>query len=260
MSQKSKVVSRESQAPTAHAQKVSMNTVIEAQQLHKQFGAIHAINGLDLRVEQGEIYGLLGPNGSGKTTLIRLITGLLRPTDGRITVLNHPMPNKAVLANIGYMTQASALYEDLTIRENVSFFATMCGRGNGQVDAVIELVDLSDRADSLVRTLSGGMKQRASLACALVHAPRLLLLDEPTVGVDPQLRAAFWDYFRRLADEGVTLVVSSHVMDEAERCDRLGFIRQGKLLAEGTAASLRQQSNTPTLEAAFLHFANSDSL
>ncbi|MCB9004500.1 MAG: ABC transporter ATP-binding protein, partial [Ardenticatenaceae bacterium] len=161
-----------------------------------------------------------------------------------------------VLAQIGYMTQVSALYEDLTIRENVAFFAAMCGSGNARrVAEVIELVDLTDRANSLVRTLSGGMKQRASLACALVHRPRLLLLDEPTVGVDPQLRATFWDYFRHLADEGVTLVVSSHVMDEAERCDRLGFIRQGKLLAEGTAVTLRQQTNTPTLEAAFLHFA-----
>lgn len=234
-----------------------MNIVIEAENLRKQFGALRAVDGLDLRVAAGEIYGLLGPNGSGKTTLIRLITGLLRPTEGRITVLNQPMPHKAVLAQIGYMTQASALYEDLTIRENVAFFAQMCGRGSDgeRVAEVIDLVDLSDRADSLVRTLSGGMKQRASLACALAHAPRLLLLDEPTVGVDPQLRAIFWTYFRRLADEGVTLVVSSHVMDEAERCDRLGFIRQGKLLAEGTAVSLRQQSNTPTLEEAFLHFA-----
>ena len=234
-----------------------MDTVVEAQNLHKHFGEIHAIDGLDLQVGKGEIYGLLGPNGSGKTTLIRLITGLLRPTDGRITVLNQAMPHKGVLSQIGYMTQASALYEDLTIRENVAFFAAMCGRGDRhRVDEVIALVDLADRADSLVRTLSGGMKQRASLACALVHQPHLLLLDEPTVGVDPQLRAIFWDYFRQLADEGVTLVVSSHVMDEAERCDRLGFIRQGKLLAEGTAVSLRQQSNTPTLEAAFLHFAS----
>jgi ABC-2 type transport system ATP-binding protein len=233
-----------------------MNAVIEAYDLHKHFGAIHAVDGLDLCVEAGEIYGLLGPNGSGKTTLIRLITGLLRPTHGRITVLGHAMPHKGVLAQIGYMTQASALYEDLTIRENVAFFAQMCGRGRDRrrVDEVIALVDLAGRADSLVRTLSGGMKQRASLACALAHAPRLLLLDEPTVGVDPQLRVAFWAYFRRLAEEGVALVISSHVMDEAERCDRLGFIRQGKLLAEGTAASLRRQTNSATLEEAFLHF------
>jgi ABC-2 type transport system ATP-binding protein len=233
-----------------------MDAVIVTRDLHKHFGDIRAVDGLDLQVKEGEIYGLLGPNGSGKTTLMRLITGLLHPTEGDVTVLGQVMPHKGVLAQIGYMTQASALYEDLTVRENVAFFAQMCGRGNGRarVAEVIALVDLSARADSLVRTLSGGMKQRASLACALVHAPRLLLLDEPTVGIDPQLRAIFWDYFRRLAAEGVTLVISSHVMDEAERCDRLGFIRQGRLLAEGTATALRQQAHTPTLEAAFLHF------
>lgn len=234
-----------------------MSTLIETQQLQKYFGTIHAVDGVDLRIEAGEIYGLLGPNGSGKTTLIRLITGLLRPTSGRITVLGQAMPHKGVLAQIGYMTQASALYEDLTIRENITFFAQMCGRGDNsqRIAEVVELVNLADRANSLVRTISGGMKQRASLACALVHAPRILLLDEPTVGVDPQLRATFWAYFRRLADEGAALVVSSHVMDEAERCDRLGFMRQGRLLAEGTAVTLRQQSGAATLEAAFLHFA-----
>lgn len=235
-----------------------MEYVIEAHNLHKHFGDIRAVDGLDLEVQQGEIYGLLGPNGSGKTTLIRLLVGLLRPTAGEVTVLGQHMPDKGVLAQIGYMTQASALYEDLTIRDNIAFFAEMCGQRNntGRVNEVIELVDLADRAGTLVRTLSGGMKQRASLACALVHAPRLLMLDEPTVGIDPQLRAAFWDYFRRLAGEGVTLVISSHVMDEAERCDRLGFIRQGRLLAEGSAASLRQLAGTPTLESAFLHFVS----
>lgn len=217
-----------------------------------------AVDGLDLQVRAGEIYGLLGPNGSGKTTLIRLITGLLRATDGSVQVLGRMMPDKEVLAQIGYMTQASALYEDLTIRENVAFFAAMCGAGGQskrRVEEVLALVGLSERSGSQVRTLSGGMKQRASLACALVHAPRLLLLDEPTVGVDPQQRAVFWSYFRRLAAEGVTLVVSSHVMDEAERCDRLGFLRQGRLLAEGSADALRRRSGSATLEEAFLSFA-----
>lgn len=237
--------------------------VIEAHRLCKVFGGarggIRAVDGLDLQVRMGEIYGLLGPNGSGKTTLIRLITGLLRATEGGVRVLGHEMPDKDVLARIGYMTQASALYEDLTVRENVTFFAAMCGadiRGNGRIEEVLALVDLSDRAGSLVRTLSGGMKQRASLACALVHAPRLLLLDEPTVGIDPQQRAVFWAYFRRLAAQGVTLVVSSHVMDEAERCDRLGFLRQGRLLAQGSAGDLRRQSRAATLEEAFLSFAH----
>jgi ABC-2 type transport system ATP-binding protein len=237
-----------------------MDTVVQAQTLHKHFGSIHAVDGLDLAVQAGEIYGLLGPNGSGKTTLIRLLIGLLKPTSGRAAILGQTMPDKAILSQVGYMTQVSALYDDLTVRDNVAFFAEMCGLRAADIRArvaeVLELVNLQDRAGSLVRTLSGGMKQRASLACALVHRPRLLLLDEPTVGVDPQLRVTFWSYFRRLADSGVTLIVSSHVMDEAERCDRLGFIRNGKLLARGSAAELRAQAGTATLEEAFLHFAD----
>lgn len=235
-----------------------MDTTVETKGLRKYFGPVRAVDGLNLAVRAGEIYGLLGPNGSGKTTLIRLLTGLLKPTSGSVVVLGQAMPSKSVVAQVGYMTQASALYEDLTLRENVTFFAEMCGGASrARVDEVIALINLQDRADSLVRTLSGGMKQRTSLACALVHQPRLLLLDEPTVGVDPQLRITFWSYFRRLADEGVTLIVSSHVMDEAERCDRLGFMRQGKLLAGGSAAELRAQAGTSTLEEAFLQFAQS---
>ncbi len=234
-----------------------MEPVVEATDLHKHFGPIHAVDGLSLSVQAGEIYGLLGPNGSGKTTLIRLLIGLLRPTSGSASVLGQPMPDKAILAQVGYMTQASALYEDLTVRENVAFFAAMCGGASGErVDEAVALVDLQDRAGSIVRTLSGGMKQRTSLACALVHRPPLLLLDEPTVGIDPQLRFAFWQYFRRLADGGTTLVVSSHVMDEAERCDRLGFIRQGRLLAEGTTAELRTLAGAANLEEAFLRLAD----
>ena len=235
-----------------------MDTIVKTKDLSKHFGPIRAVDVVDMAVRAGEIYGLLGPNGSGKTTLIRLMIGLLRPTSGSVTTLGQDMPNKAILAQVGYMTQAKALYEDLTVRENVAFFAEMCGGASrARIDEVVTLIDLQDRADSLVYTLSGGMKQRASLACALVHRPQLLLLDEPTVGVDPQLRAVFWEYFRQLADEGVTLIVSSHVMDEAERCDRLGFIRQGKLLAEGSADELRAQAGTATLEKAFLRFAES---
>jgi ABC-2 type transport system ATP-binding protein len=238
-----------------------MDAVVQATDLRKEFGPIHAVDGLSLSVSGGEIYGLLGPNGSGKTTLIRLLIGLLKPTSGSVSLLGQAMPDKAILAQVGYMTQASALYEELTVRENVAFFAAMCGgAGQGRVDDAIALVDLQDRANSLVRTLSGGMKQRASLACALVHQPRLLLLDEPTVGIDPQLRATFWAYFRRLAKDGVTVIVSSHVMDEAERCDRLGFMRQGKVLAEGSAAELRAQAGTATLEEAFLRFAEGDEM
>ena len=233
-----------------------MDAVIETHDLHKHFGSIHAVDGVDFSVKPGEIFGLLGPNGSGKTTLIRLCLGLLYPTTGTIRLLGKNIPNKVILSKVGYMTQASALYEELTVRENVAFFAEMCGSHEpAWIDEAIALVDLRDRERSLVRTLSGGLRQRTSLACSLAHRPRLLLLDEPTVGVDPQLRVTFWSYFRRLADSGVTLIVSSHVMEEAERCDRLGFMRQGKILAEGSSAELRERKGTNTLEEAFLKFA-----
>ncbi len=230
--------------------------VLETINLHKHFGKIRAVDGVNFSIGSGEIYGLIGPNGSGKTTLIRLCLGLLHPTTGSIRLLGENIPDKAILSKVGYMTQASALYEELTVYENIAFFAEMCGnREPAWIDEVISLVDLQDRARNPVRTLSGGMRQRTSLACALAHRPRLLLLDEPTVGVDPQLRATFWSYFRRLADSGVTLVVSSHVMDEAQRCDRLGFMRQGRLLAEGSSAELRERKGARTLEEAFLIFA-----
>jgi ABC-2 type transport system ATP-binding protein len=169
------------------------------------------------------------------------------------------MPDKGILAQVGYMTQAKALYADLTARENVRFFGAMAGQRDAQrVEEVIAVVELSDWADSPVRNLSGGMQQRISLACALVHRPRLLLLDEPTVGVDPQLRVQFWDYFSRLNADGVTIVLSSHVMDEAERCHRLGFMRAGEILAEGTPTQLREQAGTDTLEQAFLRYAGQE--
>jgi ABC-2 type transport system ATP-binding protein len=233
--------------------------VLETSELHKHFGKLHAVDGVTVSIKSGEIYGLIGPNGSGKTTLIRLCLGLLHPTRGSVRLLGEAVPNKAILSKVGYMTQASALYEELTVRENVAFFAGMCGcHESAWIDEAIALVNLRERARSLVRMLSGGMRQRTSLACSLAHRPRLLLLDEPTVGVDPQLRATFWSYFRRLAGSGVTLVISSHVMEEAERCDRLGFMRQGKFLAEGSSSELRKRKGARTLEEAFLKFIADD--
>lgn len=235
-----------------------MEPAVEVESLVKVFGALRALDGLSLRVAAGETFGLIGPNGSGKTTLLRLVAGLYRPTAGRIRVLGRDDP-AAARPHLGYMTQAEALYKDLTVRENVEFFASLYGlRGKElrrRVDEVLRLVDLADRAGSPVHTLSGGMKQRASLACALVHRPRLLLLDEPTVGVDPELRVSFWDYFGRLNAEGATILVSTHHLDEARRCHRLALLREGRLLAEGAPAELMRRAGRDTLEETFLHFA-----
>jgi ABC-2 type transport system ATP-binding protein len=224
--------------------------------LSKRFGRIEALRDVSFTVEPGQTYGLLGPGGCGKTTLIRLLLGALRPSVGRAVVLGRPVPSPVTAAAVGYMPQLPALYLELTARENVSFFASLYGVHSRQaVEDTLALVELADRADSPVSTFSGGMRQRASLACALVHRPRLLLLDEPTVGVDPRLRATFWAYFQRLNDEGVTIILSSHVMDEAERCHRLILLRDGRLLAEGAPAELRSRAGTSTLEEAFLAFA-----
>ena len=227
---------------------------VDVQEVSKSFGAFKALNGVTLRVRQGEIYGLLGPNGAGKTTLIRIICGLLEAHRGTVTVLGQRMPNVAVLRHIGYMTQQAALYPALSVEENVDFFAAINGAESGVKEA-LELVQLYDRRKSVVSTLSGGLRQRCSLACALVHRPELLLLDEPTVGIDPQLRVQFWEYFRRMAAEGTTLIVSSHVMDEADRCQRLGLIQYGRLLAEGSPADIRAQGGSQNLEEAFLALA-----
>jgi ABC-2 type transport system ATP-binding protein len=224
---------------------------VDVDNVVKSFGTIRALDGITLRVRQGEIYGLLGPNGSGKTTLIRAVVGLVEPDSGTVTVLGRRMPDLNILSSVGYMTQAAALYPDISVEENLRFFAAISG-ADSNVDEVLRVVELEQRRKSVVATLSGGMRQRCSLACALVHRPRLLLLDEPTVGVDPQLRVQFWDHFREMAAAGTTILVSSHVMDEAERCQRLGLIRFGKLLGEGSPDEVRAAAGTNNLEEAFL--------
>ena len=227
---------------------------VEVEGVSKRFGMQPALDDVTLRIRRGEVYGILGPNGAGKTTLIRSLVGLIVPDGGTVTVLGRRMPALDILARVGYMTQQAALYPDLSARENVRFFAEIYGAHDGVREA-LEFVDLWDRRDSVVSNLSGGMRTRLSLACALVHKPDLLLLDEPTVGVDPQLRVQLWDRFQRMAHDGASILISSHVMDEAERCDRLGLIRFGRLLAEGTVAELKRKAGVERLEDAFLRLS-----
>lgn len=229
---------------------------VRVQDVRFRYGQLSVFNDLSISVATGTAYGLLGPNGAGKSTLMRLLAGRLHQERGEITVLGEK-PHPSLTSQIGYMPQTTALYPDLTVRENVDFFARMYGISPGSqrkssVLEALELVGLLDRASSPVATLSGGMRQRASLACALVHQPRLLLLDEPTVGLDPELRASFWDHFHRLAEDGVTLFISSHTMDDAAHCDHLAFLHGGHIIGEGTPDDLLLIADTSTLEDAFL--------
>jgi ABC-2 type transport system ATP-binding protein len=212
--------------------------VIDVEKLNKSFGARHVVKDFSLQVGRGEIYGFLGPNGSGKTTSIRMLCGLLRPDSGRGTCLGHDVVREtaAIKREVGYMTQRFSLWEDLTVRENLDFVARMYGmkgRGRAVLQALREL-GLEDRQDQLAGTLSGGWKQRLSLAACMLHEPKLLLLDEPTAGVDPQARRDFWEEIHALAARGISVLVSTHYMDEAERCHRLAYISYGRLLASGT--------------------------
>lgn len=223
--------------------------------LCKRFGRIEAINDVSLAVTRGTTFGLLGPNASGKTTLLRLLVSLLKPSAGEIRILGQN-PHSEMQGMIGYMPQTTALYDILTVWENMRCFAGIQGvASKAQMEEALELVGLTEQKHRPVRELSIGMQRRASLACALVHRPRLLLLDEPTIGVDPELRLHFWEHFRRLNAKGVTIVLSTHAMDEAEQCHRLAILREGRLLAEGSPDELRELSGASTLEDAFLRLA-----
>jgi ABC-2 type transport system ATP-binding protein len=218
------------------------DVVIAVRGLNKHFGANHAVRDLALTVLRGEIFGFLGPNGSGKTTSIRMLCGLLTPDSGEGTCLGYDVirETKAIKREVGYMTQRFSFWEDLTIRENLNFIARMYGLADrrAHVDQALASLGLVARADQLAGSLSGGWKQRLALAACLLHEPQLLLLDEPTAGVDPKARREFWDQLHDLAARGITVLVSTHYMDEAERCHKLGYILNGRLLAQGAAAEV----------------------
>ena len=216
------------------------------------------LHGLSCCVEAGAVTGLLGPSGCGKTTLMRAIVGVQIVESGTVHVLGRPAGDPTLRARVGYVTQAPSVYADLTVRQNVWYFAKVAGADPSTVDTVIERVGLVEEADQLVNDLSGGQHSRASLACALVGAPDVLILDEPTVGLDPVIRAELWEFFHELAAGGATLLVSSHVMDEATRCDRLLLMREGHIIADDTPDAIRAATGTDDLEEAFLRLIRTE--
>ncbi|MDD4653101.1 MAG: ABC transporter ATP-binding protein [Methanothrix sp.] len=219
--------------------KIDRSPAISARGVVKSFGRQRVLDGLTVDIPSGVTYCLLGPNGSGKTTFIRAVVRLLHLDGGELSVLGRPVSEVGeIYSQIGYMTQHKALYPDLTVEENMQFYAGLYGLEKQHRDErlaeLLEMVDLSEHRGRLAGALSGGMYQRLSLACTLIHEPELLLLDEPTVGVDPRLRQTFWDYFGRLTKEGKTVLITTHLMDEAEKCQRVGYMRAGRMMAEGS--------------------------
>ncbi|HXY84344.1 MAG TPA: ABC transporter ATP-binding protein [Gaiellaceae bacterium] len=215
-------------------------------------GGVTVLPGLSCEVASGSVTGLLGPSGSGKSTLIRSIVGVQRVAGGVVDVLGHPAGSAELRTRVGYMTQAPSVYGDLTVRENLDFFAQVLRQSRDSVEHVLEDVSMKAHARRIVNSLSGGERARVSLATALLGAPQLLVLDEPTVGLDPVLRRDLWELFHGLAERGTTLLVSSHVMDEADRCDSLLLLRDGRLLAGATPDELRSRTGERDLDAAFL--------
>jgi ABC-2 type transport system ATP-binding protein len=228
---------------------------VETRDLTRRFGKRVAVDHLNLQVRAGELYGFLGPNGAGKSTTLRMLCGILEPSEGGGTVLGIDLTRdpERIKSVIGYMSQKFSLYDDLTVVENLTFYARVYEVSGTQrstrMARMIQLADLAGRESQLAGTLSGGYRQRLALACALVHSPRLIFLDEPTAGVDPVSRRNFWGLIRRLADQGTTIVVTTHYMDEAELCDSLGFIYQGKLIAQGSPAVIKSETfRRPVIE------------
>lgn len=231
---------------------------IHVQKVCKSYNNSPVISSVSLTVPCAEIFGLLGPSGAGKTTLVRMIAGIEKADSGSIDIFGERMPRLSMLKKIGYMAQADALYAELTAKENLEFFATLYGLKGAQrrrrMEEVMELMNLSPHTNKQIHQYSGGMKRRLSLAVAMLHSPPILILDEPTVGIDPLLRQTIWKELERLSDQGTTIIITTHVMDEANKCHRLGMIREGKLIAVGTPQTLIEETGSASIEEAFIHF------
>jgi ABC-2 type transport system ATP-binding protein len=234
-----------------------MNNAVEIRGLHVVRGGRDVLEHLDITVGGG-VTGLLGPSGCGKSTLMRCLVGVQQVRAGSVTVFGEAAGSRRLRPRVGYVTQAASVYDDLTVVENLRFFAQVLGVGHDHVDRVVDAVDLGSHRDQVVGRLSGGQRSRVSLAVALLGEPDLLVLDEPTVGLDPVLRVDLWRLFHDLADQGTAVFVSSHVMDEAERCDRLLLMRDGRIIADGTPGEIKEKAGTDTVEDAFLAIVRRD--
>ena len=237
---------------------------VHTEKLTKVFGEITAVDGVTFDINRGEVFGVLGPNGSGKTTTIRMLCGLLTPTSGTATVAGFDVRTQSeeIRQNIGYMSQRFGMYEDMTVAENLDFYSSLYGLTGGEkrkrMEELFDELGLRPRIKQLVGTLSGGWKQRISLACAIAHHPQVLFLDEPTAGVDPAARRRFWDTIYELAKGGTTILVTTHYMDEAARCQRIAFLSRGHLIAIGTSEEVTRQFGKPTIEDVFIELQQRD--
>ncbi|MFC0272932.1 ABC transporter ATP-binding protein [Metabacillus herbersteinensis] len=235
-----------------------MGTKVVINDVSKSFGTKTVLRNISLQISQSEIFGLLGPSGAGKTTLVKCIAGIDEASTGSVTIFGGKMPSLAVMKEIGYMTQSDALYEELTALENLNFFAAIYGlkgtKKKERITSVMRLVNLEKELKQKVGEYSGGMKRRLSLAISLLHEPKIIILDEPTVGIDPVLRQSIWMELERLSKAGTTVIVTTHVMDEAEKCHRLGMIRDGDLIALGTPKELKKNIHAENIEEVFIHY------
>lgn len=236
-----------------------MVPAIKSEKVSKRFGDFVALDAVSFEVKKGEIYGLLGPNGAGKTTLVKILNGIMKPTSGNAYVGGNNVASGKNKEKVGYMPQETALYLDNTVHENLLLFGEIYGLDKAAIlkreKELLDFINLSKWRHVLVANLSGGMRHRLSLACALIHEPEILFLDEPTVGVDPELRVSFWEYFHNLRKQGTTILLTTHYMDEAEHCSMVGLMRNGKMIAEGKPATLKKEVGARTLEEVFLHYA-----